>query len=365
MPCRPSIPTISNKIALVGEAPGAEEEAQGQPFVGASGKELNRLLQEAGIARERCLVTNVFMERPPGNQIKRFTMTKTELKTLAKDYPEDPLVQEAWSMPMIASSMYIRPEKVPEIHRLREELKAFKPNVVVAFGGTALWALTQRSGIGKYRGAVQPATLGPWKVLPTFHPAAMLRQWNYRPTILADLLKARRESSYPDIQVRNRLIWLDPTLEDLWDFYNEYIEPCTVLSCDIESAGKPRRQITCVGLAPSSGICLVVPFVDRGQSGYSYWKTAEEEASAWDFLRNVFRPNARYSIVGQNFTYDWLYFWETGILVPRYHRDTMLKHHALYPELPKNLGFLGSVHTNSTTWKTMRKDAAAREEREK
>src|SRR6266850_5640969 len=68
---RPDGP-IPARIMLVGEAPGAQEEAEGIPFVGESGKELNRMLQEAGITRSECFVTNVCRVRPPGNDINHF-----------------------------------------------------------------------------------------------------------------------------------------------------------------------------------------------------------------------------------------------------------------------------------------------------
>jgi uracil-DNA glycosylase family 4 len=63
---RPSGPTDA-RVMIVGEAPGAEEERKGEPFVGASGHELTKMLHEAGIARSQCFITNVCRERPPGN----------------------------------------------------------------------------------------------------------------------------------------------------------------------------------------------------------------------------------------------------------------------------------------------------------
>jgi uracil-DNA glycosylase family 4 len=67
----PSGPTEA-RIMIVGEAPGAEEEARGTPFVGASGMELDRMLHEAKISRSECFVTNVARERPLGNDINQF-----------------------------------------------------------------------------------------------------------------------------------------------------------------------------------------------------------------------------------------------------------------------------------------------------
>ena len=71
MDIRPSGPCPAT-IMLVGEAPGEQEVAQGAPFVGASGQELSRMLQEAGIMRSACFITNVVRIRPPGNDIGAF-----------------------------------------------------------------------------------------------------------------------------------------------------------------------------------------------------------------------------------------------------------------------------------------------------
>lgn len=60
---------LDSKIALVGEAPGADEARIGKPFQGQSGKLLNQLLQKAGISRADCYLDNVFPHRPPNNYI--------------------------------------------------------------------------------------------------------------------------------------------------------------------------------------------------------------------------------------------------------------------------------------------------------
>ena len=59
-------------IMIIGEAPGAEEEQQGVPFVGSSGHELTQMLSLAGIERSSCFITNVLMERPANNDITLF-----------------------------------------------------------------------------------------------------------------------------------------------------------------------------------------------------------------------------------------------------------------------------------------------------
>ena len=56
-------------------------------------------------------------------------------------------------------------------------------------------------------------TAADFKLLPTYHPSAILRQWDNRPTVIADLMKAKRESLYPEIRRPAREIWIEPSLQ--------------------------------------------------------------------------------------------------------------------------------------------------------
>jgi uracil-DNA glycosylase len=126
-------------LMLVGEAPGREEDLQGQPFVGRSGKLLDRLIaEELGIDRSRCYIANVVKCRPPDNRNPR---------------PEE-----------IASC---RPYLAAQIELIR-------PVVVVTLGNFATKLLLETDlGITKVRGASYP--FGDARLVPTFHPAAALR----------------------------------------------------------------------------------------------------------------------------------------------------------------------------------------------
>lgn len=129
-------------LMLVGEAPGAREEATGKPFVGRSGKFLDSVLQGLGVDREEVFITNVVRCRPPGNR--------------------KPSKEEAESC----------------LQELIEEVKKVKPKVVVALGATAINSLTGISGklsdvIGKER-QVDFAGLR-LTVVPCYHPSAAMR----------------------------------------------------------------------------------------------------------------------------------------------------------------------------------------------
>jgi len=126
-------------IMIVGEAWGETEEKSGIPFSGASGQELNRMLQEAGILRNECYCTNVVNARPPRNDITAWIpedkKSITGRMVKLRDKFVDPIVKEGFGM-------------------LIKEIELVKPKVIVALGGTAMWALTGNSSIVKWRGSL-------------------------------------------------------------------------------------------------------------------------------------------------------------------------------------------------------------------
>ena len=328
------------RIALVGEAWGEHEENLRSPFVGPSGYCLNKLLEEAEIRRVDCLVTNVFNLRPG---------PKNDIETLCV-----PKALDRSGLPPLRPGKYIGSDYLPELDRLRDELLSFDPACVVALGGTAAWALLHDARISKIRGTTASSVAPPGlKVLPTYHPAAILRQWDLRPVTLLDLMKARRESFFLEVRRPSRTLWIDPDLSDLEVFYNEFILPSKCISFDIETAGD---QITCIGFAPRTDLALVIPFVDHRRGG-NYWPTHADERAAWGFVRKIL--STPIPKVTQNGVYDVTFLWRKyGITVNQWTDDTMLLHHALYIESEKGLGFLGSVYTNEPSWKLMRSKAA-------
>jgi DNA polymerase len=142
------------ELMFVGEAPGAEEDRQGKPFVGRAGKLLDTLLEEAGLRREDTFVANVLKCRPPGNR--------------------DPL-----------------PEEIEECSPwLFRQIELIEPLVVCTLGNFATKLLTgSTAGITKVHGRPQRHELGGRSVqlFPLFHPAAALRTEAVRELLRADL----------------------------------------------------------------------------------------------------------------------------------------------------------------------------------
>lgn len=334
------------EIAFVGEAPGEEEVNKGEPFVGSAGRELTNICRDAGIARSACLITNVFRHRPDGNAIDNFCQSRKEVLAYAPEY----------HLPPLRAGKYVRPQLTGEIGRLAAELQRAKPKIVVALGNTALWALTGRTGIGRIRGTIVESSIVPGlKVLPTYHPAAVLREWSLRAIVVADLLKAKYEATFPEIRRPKRMLWLEPTLADLWKFSRSYIlvpETGEVLapslSVDIETL--PRQRILeCLVVSPTRALGIVVPFYDTTKPDHCYW-SAEDEVGVWRWLvYHLCHPEI--VVGGQNYLYDFHWIFDAFGISTRYYWDLLYKHHSLYLELPKKLDFIASLHTSEPAWK--------------
>ncbi|MGD9713601.1 MAG: uracil-DNA glycosylase family protein [Thermomicrobiales bacterium] len=159
-------------IMFIGEGPGLNEDQQGRPFVGASGKFLTELIERAGLEREEVFITNVVKCRPPGNR--------------------DPLPDE-----LAACSGY-----------LQRQIDAIDPTVIVTLGrfSMAKWFPGER--ITRIHG--QPRKFGARTIVPMFHPAAALHQGNLRPVIEEDFARLR---SILDKARAERLREQEPVIE--------------------------------------------------------------------------------------------------------------------------------------------------------
>lgn len=298
------------------------------------------MINEGGLPREELFFTNVICAQPPGNKFDHFCVPKKEASPASV------------ALGPVATGQYIRDEFIPELTRLEEELNEVRPNLLVALGNKACWALLGKTAISQIRGTCHQSRLaGKWKVLPTYHPAYILRDWSKRPIVVADLLKAEREAKFPEIRRPERWVTVNPTLAEIDDWIARWTPEARYLAVDIETAS---RQITCIGFGASKERAISIPFVDRRKLGWSYWETPELECAAWDRVERLLQlPIPK---VAQNGVYDYQYLWSMGLTVRDPRHDTMLLHHSLFPEMLKGLGFLGSIYTDEPAWKMMRHD---------
>jgi DNA polymerase len=135
--------SIDAQLMFVGEAPGADEDAQGEPFVGAAGQLLSKIITATGLSRADVYIANILKCRPdmPAGSSGNRKPTPEEMQTC-----------------------------IPFLH---EQIDLIKPKVLVALGGTAVEGLLNKSGITKLRGQWQ--TYRGIPLMPTYHPAYLLR----------------------------------------------------------------------------------------------------------------------------------------------------------------------------------------------
>lgn len=151
-----------SKIMLIGEAPGHDEDIQGKPFVGRSGKLLDKMLEAINLNREKVYIANIVPWRPPSN--RRPTDEEIEL-----------------CLPFI-----------------KKHIELIKPDVMMLLGSTATFALLKNTeGITKIRGKWVDLNINNLIIptLPTFHPAFLLRQPAQKKHVWTDLKNLKNKIS--------------------------------------------------------------------------------------------------------------------------------------------------------------------------
>lgn len=326
------------KIYICGEAPGSTEEMEGKPFCGGAGRLLNRLLMEAGLVRGECRVGNVMRVRPPNNDFSHFYVDRQ------KHIPKQELVDG--------------------IEYLKEDIRRCNPNVVVALGNEALRALTGERGITNWRGSILFNKEIGCKIIPTIHPAALLRSWNNIPLVMFDFKRIREESKSPEYSLRNREFILRPLYETLM-YELSRLKKVKKISFDVET--DEDGHITVIALAPDPWHALSIPFTNS--SGAPYWRL-EEEIEIWKQVKEIMEDE-EIGKIAQNAQFDIIM-----MLINPYHThvkglvfDTMCGHHTVYPEMAaseeespggkrkhsigggKSLGLLCSIYTRQPYYK--------------
>jgi DNA polymerase len=140
------------EIMFIGEAPGARENDQGRPFVGAAGKFLDQLLEQAGVTRADVWITNVVKCRPPGNR----DPLPDEIKTCTGNY-------------------------------LQHQIEIVNPSIIVTLGRHSMGLFFKGAKITQIHG--QMRQVDDRFVIAMYHPAAALHQLSLKPAIMADFAR--------------------------------------------------------------------------------------------------------------------------------------------------------------------------------
>ena len=345
-----------------------QESVTGRIFCGSPGQELKRMLKEADIAYRETYVTSVFTARPPDGKLKNFgikgianvrTTYAEMLPQLRKDFPTFSWPSR-YEWPALSEAHYCTPDLLWNLARLKLEIETVKPNIIIALGATASWALLGETKLARVRGAVCESILVEGvKVIPTYNPAAVLRSWSFRPVVITDCRKALRESAYAEVRRPSRKLWLRPSIADMKRFWEKHLQHSIIMGHDIETKQDKTgyTQTTCMGFASDDSHAIVVPFWQHGNAP-NYWRSSKEELEAWNLCKEWLQSGI--PIVGQNWMYDLQHLRMNGIDPDvRELHDTMIMHHSMYPEMEKSLAFLGPTYTNEPQWKFMRKAAAS------
>lgn len=330
---------IPTRLMIVGEFPSERDLQVGTPFQDAGGMELNRMLHEAGIMRSECYVTTVVKVRPPQGLVSSFIAQKKKEITPAHQ---------------LRMGLYVTPEVIAGLSELYAEIEIVQPNLIIACGNLALWALTENWGVMKWRGSLlrmmpmfkNQGELERPKVIPTYPPGNVLRQWDLRAVVLNDLRRVKRHMTSRAYD--NKPEWrfqVRPTYEQVMRALAHMRELAILpetcwLDFDIETVG---GHIDCIGLSWSrqDGICI--PFISKGHFG-GYWNEEQEANIVHQLYQILTHPNVK--VRWQNGLYDAQYVHRHWHFIPNGGQDTMISQHSLFAALPKGLAFIASMYAD-------------------
>jgi len=341
---------------IVGANPGPAEVEKGRPFVGPSGVELMQGLAAVGAVRSQFTISNSILCCPPGaarGALERFlhelTKTNKRRERQAKD-------RDLEFEPIPSPLECCRPRLLAEI--------AETPRVIT-LGGTALHSVLGRpTRVMDARGGPREVALGnspasnlTARVLPTLHPSFVISSRRWRGPFRADLGRAVRWFT-------SGLAWQDPrrleapTPEGLIEFLRR--AACQAYTtCDLETfPGFPEvshydplyDKIGLVGIGTADGrSTAIIPF--RSIEGSASKYTEEEKKLIITLLKGYF-TSPRMVKVGHNFNYYDRMVLESRLgVTPTPIVDTIALHKLADPEMPHSLGFVGSIHTDVSSWK--------------
>lgn len=317
---------VGAPVLALGEAPGADEDSSGSPFVGVSGRLLDQMLSEAGFNVNDTWFSNVYKIRPPYNELDRLPEHGIPLSVFHEE--------------------------------LLEELHLHKPTFIIACGSTPLSFLcpqtvsskTDRAGISHWRGSLLESPFLPWKhyVFPIYHPAFILREWSekYFNTFLLCKLKAELDFWKANAVVQplpERELIVEPSFAEAYEYLNDVLHGANgtsyPTSVDIELLR--RRIIYTISIAKSANSAISLGLGDY---------TDNDAVRIFRLLDGIL---SGVPVVGQNyinFDCHWLRHTGFNANVMRVD-DTRIRHNVLWPELPHKLEVLTMQYTREPYYK--------------
>ncbi len=327
---QPSGPSNA-RIMIVQGAPTWEDLRLGSPFQGSSGRELAKILVEAGSNKMHCFLTSFIRGQVRSNSISTQVAQKKADVT-----PEHSPFHEKMVLPAFLEG----------IDALNRDIDLVKPKVVVVFDNETLYALTGKWGVKSWRSSVLEYTTPSGHtcvVMTTYSISYIQAVYKERSIVVNDFRKIVSISQLdklpksPDYKfiVRPSFGMAASTLQML---LKKVEAGPTKLSVDIETRG---GHTACTGIAWSTTEAICIPHIVV-ESKLHYWLLEEEAFLMHLMYRLLTHPNAE--VIGQNFIYDAQYFYRHFHFIPRLKRDTMIAQHSMFSNQPKGLDYLASIH---------------------
>lgn len=296
--------------------------AAGRPLVGPAGQLFDQCLKAAGIARRECYILNVF------------------------PFPVHKKRDNEWYSPQ-GECVWLKgltPAGLSAAHDQFQKLDNCEANVFVPMGAAALKALTPHVQVMKWRGSILKGDHGR-KVVGTIHPAASLRgQYLWRYMIIGDLRRAKEESLSPETNLPQRELIVRPEYHEVLEFFEQLHVRRKPINFDIEIY---NHQISCISFANSPDQAISVPFIDENGN---YWDE-NFEIEIWRMIAGLL-GEPEIPKVNQNVLFDMAVLAQKNHIITRgpcY--DPMVAQSIMYPEFPKGLDFICSVHTREPYYK--------------
>lgn len=331
------------KIMLISDAPTLEDERAHTAFSSSQGQLIKSMLKNIGVRYQDCYFTNVVQQRPAGSNFD----------SLYEDGKKRKIRKPALQM---------------AIDHLHDKIKKIRPNIVVLFGTEALKAVLGKDSITAWRGSL--CMLGDIKVIATYHPSTIFKQYEQRAIAEMDLKRARDESAYPEDRRDQPTMLVMPSYEQTLKWFDElYAAKPDRVSFDLETTYE-TLLIRSIGLAymhpktKKKHACSIVvmkkaPFAVTGSTkitlpqGPVFTSVFHrvQEAKIIDMLNDLMRDTSIKKVGHNSISFDQTILEEQyGIRINNHYMDTMHAHHVCYLELPKSLDFACTFYTQRSNY---------------
>ena len=329
--------TGNERLVVIGEAPGRNENRERRPFVGAAGYRLLDWMNPAGLKRTDAYWTNVYPYQPLANKIE--TVHRTTLEPFVSDLHE-------------------------RLARLTD------PVVIVPTGNTALRALTTFAyfpwepkkhgpakhkvtvpGIFNHRGSIYSYTDlngRVIKVIPTIHPAATFRAPKMEKRCILDWRRIAEDLRFRELRLPKRSYIVPKTPDELhgykMELYRVGISPLV-----IDAEWLPGGFTLCVGFSSSPHWSVTIPTTEQ------YWGSKADTYEAWQVVKELCESDIE-KCLQHGHSDAYVLKRVHNITIRNYKWDTLAMHHLLDPNDDHDLAYLASVYTREPYWKDTHKD---------